>query len=330
MNPTSHLRRLAGLAAIALLASACGGGEPDSTSASVSSTGSPTAGATASASADADEAAGTRTVSHAMGDTEVPAEPERVVVLDSPHLDAALSLGVTPVAAVQSSVDDGLPEYLGDRTEGIELVGTITEPDLELIAAAQPDLILSAKVRHEDVYGQLSEIAPTVFTESSGTSFKQGLATIADALGRTEELETQLAEYEQRADEVGEAVGADGMEATIVRFLPGETRLYGPDTFSGTVLTDIGFSLGDKGFDENPYSMAMISPEQAELAEGDVIFATTYGEPSETTLGEMQPLLEQLDAQVYEVNDREWMLGIGLIGAELILDDVESLLADQA
>lgn len=318
MRTPRHTRLLAAIGAAGLLLTACGGADiadPDASE--------------ARAPAERAEEGDSRTVTHAMGETEVPADPQRVVVLDSPHLDAALSLGITPVGAVQSSVDEGLPEYLGDRTDGIEIVGTITEPDLEKIAAADPDLILSAKVRHEDVYSQLSEIAPTVFTESSGTSFKDGLATIADGLNRTDELETQLEAYEARAREVGEAVGAEGTEATIVRFLPGETRLYGPETFSGTVLTDIGFELGDKGFDENPYSMAMISPEQAELAEGDVIFATSYGDPGETTRGDMQPLLEQLDAELYEVDDREWMLGIGLIGVERIFSDVEELLAEE-
>lgn len=319
MRTTRHTRLLAALGAVALLLTACGGAD----------TADPDVSEAMTAAEQAEEDDGPRTVTHAMGETEVPADPQRVVVLDSPHLDAALSLGITPVGAVQSSVDEGLPEYLGDRTDGIEIVGTITEPDLEKIASVEPDLILSAKVRHEDVYPQLSEIAPTVFTESSGTSFKEGLATIADGLDRSEELEAQLEEYEARAREVGEAVGAEGTEATIVRFLPGETRLYGPETFSGTVLTDIGFELGDKGFDDNPYSMAMISPEQAELAEGDVIFATTYGAPDETTLGEMQPLLEELDAEVYEVDDRQWMLGIGLIGVEQIFSDVEELLGEE-
>lgn len=81
---------------------------------------------------------------HDQGETEVPAQPQRVVVLDTPHLDTALSLGVTPVGSVQSSVDEGLPAYLGDRTEGIEIVGTIEEPDLEAVPALEPDLILSA------------------------------------------------------------------------------------------------------------------------------------------------------------------------------------------
>jgi iron complex transport system substrate-binding protein len=126
-----------GLGGIALLVAltACGGG---------------------SGSGAAARTADTRTVTHDRGETEVPAEPQRVVVLDSPHLDAALSVGVTPVGSAQSSVDEGLPAYLGDRTEGIDIVGTIEEPDLEAIAALDPDLILSATVRHEQIYDQLS------------------------------------------------------------------------------------------------------------------------------------------------------------------------------
>lgn len=95
------------------------------------------------------DGAGPRLVEHVMGTTEVPADPERVVVLDTPHLDTALSLGVTPVGSVQSDVAEGLPAYLGGRTEGIEIVGTIEEPDLEAISALDPDLILSSSVRHE-------------------------------------------------------------------------------------------------------------------------------------------------------------------------------------
>ena len=175
------------------------------------------------------------------------------------------------------------------------------------------------------MYGKLSDIAPTVFTKSSGTNFKKGLRTIADALGRNDELASELESYDARAAEVGKAVDAAGKQATIVRFLPSETRLYGPDTFSGTVLTDIGFRLGDKGF-EDPYSMAKISPEQSGKLQGDVVFRTTYGDQEKTAFGEMQPLLEQLDAPVYAVGDREWMLGIGLIGAKAIFSDVERLM----
>jgi ABC-type Fe3+-hydroxamate transport system substrate-binding protein len=61
-----------------------------------------------------------------------------------------------------------------------------------------------------------------------------------------------------------------------VRFLlPDEIRLYGPETFSGTVLTDIGFTLGEHAWNE--YSMFLVSSEQLALADADVVFSTAYG-----------------------------------------------------
>jgi iron complex transport system substrate-binding protein len=273
-----------------------------------------------------------RTVTHAMGETEVPANPQRLVVLDSPFLDAAVALGVMPVGSTEAAAGAGLSPYLLDRLDDdIEIVGLITEPNLEAVAAARPDLILGAKVRHEALYDELSQIAPTVFTESSGTNWRDGLKITADALGKSAEAEDLLADYDARANEIGEKVGASDMTASIVRFLPGETRLYGPNTFSGSVLTDVGFDLGDKGFDANPYSMAQISAEQIGMADADVIFATTYGgDRAATAFPQAEALWKALPAvssgNQFDVEDREWMLGIGLIGANLILDDIEDLL----
>jgi iron-siderophore transport system substrate-binding protein len=272
-----------------------------------------------------------RAVEHTMGSTEVPVEPQRVVVLDSPHLDTALALGVTPVGSVQSDVAEGLPGYLGDRTEGIEVVGTIEEPDLEAIAALEPDLILSSQVRHEAIYEQLGDIAPTVFTEYE-EGWEAIVGTTADALGRADEGEELLADYRDRAGEVGEAVGASDLRASVVRFLPDETRVYGPDTFSGSVLTDVGFGLPDLEYDE--YSMAYLSAEEITQADADILFATTYGPAEETTRGSVSALWGGLSAVQrgcqFDVEDSEWMLGIGPIGAGIVLDDIQATLGDGA
>ncbi len=308
-----------GAVAIVLVLAGCGGGAE----------GVSAAAGTSSASGAA-EAADTSTVVHDRGETEVPADPQRVVVLDSPHLDAALSLGVMPVGSVQSAVDEGLPAYLGDRTEGIEIVGTIEEPDLEAIAALDPDLILSATVRHEQIYDQLGQIAPTVFTAGSGTNWREGFGLVADALGRSDEADAALAAYDERVEAVGAEIGADDLSASIVRFLPDETRLYGPETFSGSVLTDVGFDLPTLNYDE--YSMAYISPEQIGLADTDVVFSTAYGDPAATTRDAVTAVWQTLPAVQrgcqFDVEDGEWMIGIGLIGAGIVLDDLESSLDD--
>lgn len=280
---------------------------------------------------------GPREVEHAMGTTEVPADPQRVVVLDSSFLDAALALGVTPIGASEASAGTGMPPYLADQVPDIAVVGLIEEPNIEAVAALQPDLILGAKVRHEALYDTLSAVAPTVFTESSGTNWKEGLAVTADALNKVDEAEALLEEYESRADAVGEEVGAGETTASIVRFLlPDEIRLYGPETFSGTVLTDVGFTIPEQPWNE--YSMALVSAEQLGLADADVVFSTFYGgsgdpgdaltaeHPSASALWEQVPAVAE--GRSHWVADTEWMLGIGLQGANLILDDIESLLAD--
>ena len=285
------------------------------------------------AASSSDEETGSRAVAHAMGTTDVPAEPDRVVVLDSSFLDAALALDVVPVGATEASAGAGMPAYLADRVPDIEVVGLTEEPNVEAVAALRPDLILGAKVRHEALYDELSGIAPTVFTESSGTNWKDGLAVTADALGVTEQAESVLADYEARADDLGDQVGAEGTHLSMVRFLlPDEIRIYGPETFSGTVLSDVGFDLGDHAWDE--YSMAYVSAEQIGLVDADIVFATSYGgtETPEFTAAfdPIEPLWNAVPAvsegRQHWVEDDIWMLGIGPLGADLILDDVEATL----
>lgn len=271
------------------------------------------------------------TVVHAMGETEVVANPQRVIVLDSSFLDASIALGVTPIGAPEGASAKGLPAYLGDALEGIELIGLTNEPNLELIASMQPDLIIGAKVRHEALYETLSQIAPTVMSESSGTNWTDQVRLTADALGRQTQADTLLADFEARAKSVGEMIGATAKTATIVRFLPGQTRLYGPETFSGSVLTLVGFDLGTaevKGFDP-AYSMALISEEQIDLINSDVIFTTTFTDEGSTRPG-FEALWSTLPAvqngTQFDIQDDVWMTGIGLIGGNLILDDLESFL----
>ncbi len=273
-------------------------------------------------------------VAHAMGETEVPGAPTRVVVLDSSFLDASIALGLPPIAATEGVAGSGLPAYLGDAAAGIELVGLTTEPNLEQIAALQPDLILGAKVRHEALYDQLSQIAPTVFSESSGTDWKSQVTLTGDALNRSTDAEALLAEFDERAASVGEEIGAAGKTAVIVRFIPGQNRLYGPTTFSGSVLTQVGFDLGDKGYDPS-VGMALISPEQIEMLDSDVIFATNpdaeSGGAIVTDRGTVESLWSTLPAvqsgNQFDVLDSTWMTGIGVLGANEILDDLQTFLA---
>ena len=273
-----------------------------------------------------------RTVEHAAGRTEISGTPERVVVLDTGELDAVLALGVTPVGAVRTGVSDELPAYIEDAgvdPAEIENVGTIAEPALEEIAALEPDLILSNADRHAEIYEQLSAIAPTVFAEAIGETWEDNLRLAGEALGRSDDAEQLLADYEERAAEVGALYGDPAAtEVSMVRFLDGSAvRLYGEGSFIGDVLRDVGFARPE--IQRTAETFVEVSPEQIDQADGDLVFHASYGDEGRTAAGQIttgglwQGLSAVQQGRAFEVSDDRWFLAIGPLGAGLVLDDLE-------
>lgn len=253
---------------------------------------------------------------------EVPDDPERVVVLDTGELDNALALGVKPVGAVTTDVDSGFLGYLGDRTDGIESVGTVTEPNLEKIAALHPDLILSSVVRHGPLYDQLSEIAPTVLSQTVGYPWKQNLRLNAQALGRTQRGDELMAAYDRKAKNVDSKLD-DGAVISLVRFVPGQTRLYSDKSFSGVIIDDVGATVpkAARGAD----TFIELSDEKLGLADGDYILTSTYGAAADTDQaaitgsGLWTGLPAVRDGRVAEIDD-DLITGIGILAADKLLD----------
>ncbi|MDF5718397.1 MAG: ABC transporter substrate-binding protein [Rhizonema sp. NSF051] len=123
-----------------------------------------------------------RIVKHVMGETIVPAHPQRVAVLVHALLEPTFALGVTPIAAPLDAVSD--LERLVGELKGIEDVG-LESPNLEKLLRLKPDLILGLS-SHQDIYPLLSHIAPTVLgTFNPAAPWKGFLAFTADALGKT-------------------------------------------------------------------------------------------------------------------------------------------------
>ncbi|WP_460962568.1 ABC transporter substrate-binding protein [Parasphingorhabdus pacifica] len=278
---------------------------------------------------------GERVVTHAMGETTVSEEPKRVVVLDTGELDSVLALGVKPVGAVAPDATNSLQPYLAEKTKGVPTVGTIGSPNLEKITQLEPDLILSSKVRDEDKYEQLSAIAPTVFAETVGEPWKENFLLNAEALGKKAEGEKILADYKKRAAEIGKKVGNPAeTEVSALRTTSGDgtMRLYGEGSFIGTILKDVGFSRPanqriDKTFTE-------ISREQIGQADGDLLFYSSYGSAAKQRQDELvassqwSNLGAVRDNKAFEVSDDRWFLGLGPLGANLVLDDLEKIVGN--
>jgi iron complex transport system substrate-binding protein len=305
--------------AAALTLTACGGaGDADSA-------------APASETADA---AFPRTVEHAMGATELPERPERVIVLDTGELDTALSLGVTPVGAVTTAVSEAFLSYLADDAADVEVVGTIAEPNLEAIAALEPDLILSNKTRHEDIYEELSQIAPTVFADRVGAVWKENFRLDAEALGLEDEAEELLEAYQSDAAALGEDIGDPaGTTVSTMRFVEGAIRVYTAESFIGTVMSDIGLDHLQLPTGEVA-TFAELSAEEVTQADADIVLYSSYGSADDSgsagvVAGPLWPRLTAVEQErAFAVEDDVFYTGIGLRAASLQLEELRELLVD--
>ncbi|MFD8015941.1 ABC transporter substrate-binding protein [Streptomyces sp. NPDC058955] len=269
-----------------------------------------------------------RTLTHAMGTTEVKAAPKRVVVLDVGELDNVVSLGVKPVGYAPSEGDDGIPGYLAEDAGNPESVGTINNLNLEAIANLQPDLILGSQLRAADKYDELSKIAPTVFSIRPGFTWKENYLLNAAALDRTAEAKEKLAAYETKAKQLGTDIGTNKPTVSMVRYLPGKIRLYAKASFIGTILEDAGLPRPkNQQVDELAVE---VSPEKIDQADADWIFTGVYGDAKATKKDAAQgnPLWKNLKAvkggQAKDVADETWYLGLGVTAANSVLDDLRA------
>lgn len=271
-----------------------------------------------------------RVVKHFRGETKVPANPQRIVVLDTGELDSLVALGIKPVGAVTVFQDGEFQAYLKDKLDGVKKVGTVTQPNLEAVAALKPDLILSSELRHKALYEQLSQIAPTVFTESVGVSWKANFKVHADAVNKAAEAEKIMAAYDKRMADFKAKMG-DKLPTTtvsIIRGLTDHVRIYMNASFIGTVIKDAG--LPRPAVQNKDVFMEKATEERIPDLDAAVMFVTQYkgADGKDTLVVKLQQhaLWSQLNVvrqkQVYEVPDDYWMLGIGITAANKVIDDL--------
>lgn len=272
-----------------------------------------------------------RTVTHYLGTTEVPAAPQRIAVVSTGQLDALLTLGHVPVAATVAESNALVPEYLAQAfpadaaaLASMASIGTRTEPDVEAIAQAQPDLILINSTRGKDYYAALSAIAPTVVTLGNGVNWKSDLLLLADALGQEGDAQQVLDGLHADAAAYAATLPA-GQAAPTVSFLQStgdRTRIMGLPSFTGGVAEDLGLGRPEsQRFDETSQD---ISAEQLDLADADWIFYAAAGDGVQLVQGSaLWPGLSAVEAgHAVEVPLEPFYLNAGPTAARLVQDTI--------
>ncbi|MGE7611565.1 ABC transporter substrate-binding protein [Paenibacillus sp. NPDC101420] len=273
-----------------------------------------------------------RKITHAMGETEITGTPKRVVVLTTQGTETLLELGIKPIGAVQSWIGDPWYDHIKDQMEGVEILGDETQPNLELIASLQPDLILGTKVRQEAIYEQLKAIAPTVMTENLGDSMIENFTLYAKALNLEAEGQKVLADYDNLIAEASARLGdKTKLEVSLARFQAGKARVYYKQNFAGIVLDQLGFARTEA---QNKEEFAEeITKEQISVLDGDVLFYFASDRSGETAASDTakewlaDPIAQNMNinknGQSYQVDEAIWNSAGGIIAAKLLIADIE-------
>lgn len=283
----------------------------------------------------------TKVVSHALGEIEIPANPQRVVVLDDQVLlDPVLALGVKPVGALSCfNCEEGFRGIPNDLVTDISDVGTRSEPSLERILSLKPDLIVAREWQRSS-YDLLSDIAPTVVVDYYSISdFKERLRYFGQVLGKSDRAESLLTQYQERIQELQQQLGEQLETSTIsVIRLMGSTDVFstskpGLFTFS-QIIGDVGLKLTQIQQEQEEDDLTF-GIEALPQHDADFLFITTHhplteGEKanSDPLFFLNQPIWSQLKAvqnkQVYKVY---WDVG-GPIGANRVIDDLYKYLVN--
>jgi len=277
------------------------------------------------------------TVKHAMGETTINGTPQKVVVLTNEGTEAVLALGIKPVGAVQSWTGDPWYDHLKADLEGVQVLGKEDQPSLEAIAALKPDIILGNKMRHEKIYEQLSQIAPTVFSETLRGEWKNNFKLYAEALNRKAEGEKALADWDSRIAEFKQKAGDKlSTKVSVVRFMPGRVRIYYKDTFSGIIMEELGIARPDS--QNKDEFAAEVTKERIPEMDGDIMFYFVYetGNNEATALEQEwtnDPLWKNLNVvkanKAFKVDDAIWNTAGGIKAANLLIDELEKYIIGQ-
>lgn len=178
-------------------------------------------------------------VPHAQGETVIEGTPKTVMVTDWAAFDNLTALGV-PVAGIPGG---NLPGHLADKvTADMLRIGSLQEPDIEAIAAAQPDLVIVG-ARSRTSYPTISRLAPTLDSSVDNAALLDGVKANLTAYGRIFDREERAAELISALDakvEAAKAAAAGKGTGLVIVTNAGKIGVYGPQSRVSWIYTTLG------------------------------------------------------------------------------------------
>ena len=292
---------------------------------------------TQNATGEATEAT-TVVVEHSLGTTEVPKNPEKVVVLDWGALDVIDSLGLE-TAVVGLPLSGSAPDYLSEyeNEQAYANVGTVKEVDFEAIHALEPDMIISGG-RLADYYEELNEIAPTVLLNVDNAdyfnSFKKSMNYYGEIFDKEEEVATKVAELETQMTAIKEKAAEKNAKALITLANGDSFSVYGVGSRFGIIHNEFGIAPVDETIEASTHGQKA-SFEYVAEQNPDLLFvvdrsAATGGDGSAPALFDNE-LIHGTDAykndRIVYLNPTVWYTaGGGFTSTQTMIDEVSAAL----
>lgn len=269
-------------------------------------------------------------IEHAQGTTEVPANPETVLVFDLAALDTLDALGIAPAGVPTGVKPQSLAKY---NEASYPKIGSLFEPDYEAVAAAAPDLIIVGG-RSAAKYGELAEIAPTIDVtvdfDNYLDSAEERVRTLAEIFGKEKEADARLAALETSITALREKAKGAGT-ALIILTTGGRMSAYGPGSRFGIIHTAFGMTPAAPGLDVATHGQA-ISYEFILETNPDYLFVVdrdaAIGQQGQSAAAMLdnqiihQTRAWENDRIVYLTPDNWYLSGTGLQSMQAMVDEL--------
>lgn len=311
---------------------------PETSSQGNSSETNTTASETEASAAESETTVGapeTVTITHSLGTTEVPYNPQTIAVLDLAALDTldALGIGDRVSGIPKSSSVSYLTAYNED--ENIVNLGSVKEVDMEALNALEPDIIFIGG-RLSEEYENISKIAPTVCLSIDHevgymTTFTENVNSIASIFGLENEAESLLSGFDARITALNKA--ASGKTAIVGLVTSSSLNTLGDGSRCSIICNEVGFenaaadvdtTHGDTSsfellLEKNPDYIFILDRDTAINAEG----TQTAQEVMENEIV-MKTDAFQNNQIVYLTPDVWYLSEGGITATDIMLQDLEA------
>ncbi len=228
----------------------------------------------------------------------VESEPMRIVSLAPANTEIVAALGLIDRLVGVTTYDDYPPEVAD-----IEKIGDFITPNLEAIAAAEPDLVLATTGVQADVVTQLEDLGAVVIAIDPQTlaDVAGAVAVVGQATGAVSEAVEVIADMNAAIEEVRTAVSAEEPVSCFLEIAQDPLFTVGDGTLLADLLTIAG---GDNVVAEPGY--VGYSLEQL-ITDDPVVYMATLGSMSDPADLAVRPGFDGLSAvaadRVYVLDD---------------------------